>query len=103
MKRTIWIALLLMGCAAREPEPVFIGKPLSAVVAKMGYPQSQREFEGDTVYSWTSSYLKARFIFIHSRETCTMDVGTRDGLVKSIHYNGDGGPCGALESTLMER
>jgi hypothetical protein len=90
-------------CASRQAEPVFIGGPLSAVVAKMGYPQSQREFEGDTVYSWTSSYVKARWIFIHSRETCTMDVGTKDGRVKDIRYNGDDGPCHDLEGTLMER
>lgn len=103
MRKITVLLLLLAGCAARRPEPVFIGGPLSAVVAKMGYPQSQRDFEGDTVYSWTSSYIKARFILIHTRESCTMDVGVRDGRVKSIRYNGDGGPCSELEGTLMER
>lgn len=99
-----WMFLILLaGCATRGPESVFIGGPLSAVVAKMGYPQAQREFEGDTVYTWSSSYIKARWIFIHTRENCTMDVGVRDGLVKSIRYNGDGGPCRDLEGTLMER
>ena len=48
-------------------------------------------------------FVEANPVGLGINWTCTMDVGTRDGLVKTIRYNGDGGPCSDLESTLMER
>lgn len=97
----IGLLVTVAGCrSGAPPKPSFIDGPLDAVVNKMGYPHSQREFEGDIVYSWTSSGLKTRWILIHSRENCTMDVGVRDGRVKNINYNGDGGPCDELRDKL---
>ena len=105
MKRLSAIALVTLAACHSGPEPAvpkYVGGPFEAVVKKMGYPQSQREFEGDTVYSWTDTYLKTRIpILIHSRMNCTMDVGVRDGIVKAISYNGDPGPCSELENKLL--
>lgn len=100
--KIIAFSLALVGCQ-HLPAPVFVGGPLDKVVSQMGYPQTQRDFAGDTVYTWTESYVKTRWIFFQSRLTCQMDVGTKDGKVKSINYEGDGGPCSDLEGKLEAR
>lgn len=108
MKRigVIATALFAGGCAhspKAPPPPPFIGGPLDQVVKQMGYPQTEREFEGDKVYTWTLTYTEAHLVLFRTRTACTMDVGVHEGRVKSISYNGDRGPCGDLQGKLNDR
>jgi hypothetical protein len=96
------VMLALAGCHSMptDPQAGFIGKPIDAVAKKLGPPKSQRDFDDAIVYSWDYSYIKARYIFIHDREACVLDVTVRHGLVAAIDFRGDSGPCAELQDSL---
>ena len=52
-------ALLLLGCAHRsllqEEADKFVGQPVSAVTAKIGFPTEEHEVGGARLYVWSSA------------------------------------------------
>lgn len=50
----LFLTLALSTCAPRQSAPPTVeGRPVSAIVAKLGSPESQQQIDGRTAYIWT--------------------------------------------------
>ena len=74
--------LLLSGCASMgKPDLVdvlgnmYVGGPVQAVAAAYGTPSEQREFEGQKIYIWHTSYLRRSNSPVQSTTTGTVGGG----------------------------
>jgi hypothetical protein len=81
------LALLLVGCAHKsllqEETDEFVGKPVSAVSAKIGTPAEEHEIGGGMMYVWSSD----------AQGKCTIRAIAREGVIGSLDWEGTEGQC----------
>jgi hypothetical protein len=81
------LAVLLVGCAHKsllqEETDEFVGKPVSAVTAKIGPPAEEHEIEGGVIYVWSSD----------AQGKCTIRSIVRRDVIGSLDWEGTEGQC----------
>ncbi len=129
MKWTFLAVLALAGCAnnlANEKAAMdgglhrLMGQDIHAAIDALGYPTSQAEIAGDTVYDWYSlqngtvyapnnSYqvgasgaLRTTYsgAYVPAQWTCKVRLAERGGRVIHYEYNGDGRGCALFAGRL---
>jgi hypothetical protein len=87
------VAGLLVGCAHKsllqEETDEFVGKPVSAVTAKLGTPAEEHEIGGAKVYVWSSDADHRE----SSQGKCTIRAIVRGDLIGSFDWEGTEGQC----------
>jgi len=107
---------LLTGCATAQLNrglQGLMGQKIQAAVARMGYPDGQREMMGDTIYVWSTNHQAIMPLMTNSTTTglvggtpvygstnsmnfvpvaaqCTVQIATTpDGTIKSYEWAGN--------------
>lgn len=117
-------ALLLSGCMSfgvlDEELPKYVGKPISNLVERLGYPNAEQTIMGQKAYIWsttmqtesvvpsyTTGYVGTRPIALTTYSTesstmsCTLRVFvTRTDYIMSSGYEGNNGACFRYSSQL---
>jgi hypothetical protein len=89
------LGLLAYGCvgidSAAQP---YMGKNISMVVGKLGYPTDKREMLGHTIYTWKTGNPNQGVY-------CNLDLGVdENNVVTSGNWEGTNGGCMALAARL---
>ena len=71
--------------AQESKEPVYKGKPVSVLLARMGNPDYQQTISGQKFYMWRIGV---------SDRTCLVAAGLSGDIVDSYNATGDIGICG---------
>lgn len=122
-------ALLLIGCVEPGPQidsglTLLIGQDIHAAIDRLGYPASQREIAGDTVYTWSTDRRTTMTLPTTHTTTGNVDgtpfyattTGTEDiplhfhcaiqiatdgvGKIKRYEWEGNRGGCGRYARRL---
>lgn len=121
MKITVLLlALLTSACATRhltQGLQGLVGQNIQAAVARLGYPNGQREIMGDTIYVWsinrnvvlpmTNTTTSSGVVggtpyygttsspgFMPMQLACTVQIATTpDGTIKSFQWEGNEAGC----------
>ncbi len=125
-----WTLAVLAGCV-NVPEELgdelqsTVGHNIKTVIARLGYPDSERVIVGDTVYTWsmhrhatltlpqattTTGYVGDQPITattwgsesVPIDNQCTLQVATDpNGTIKSANFRGNSGGCRSFLSALQ--
>ncbi len=85
------LALASAGCAIDSftaGRPNYKGQPLSAVVAKLGWPEEKQTIEGQKVYSWREGTGQSQ---------CRIQVAMAGDVIDSYQTSGDAKICSFYE------
>lgn len=107
----LWFAMgALAGCATQKLNnglQAMIGQPVQILVNEWGYPDSQREIMGATLYVWSNEGgamavpLYGGGVFA-ARLTCTVQVAVdKAGIITSYQWSGNNGGCAPLARRLQ--
>jgi hypothetical protein len=96
----ILATLVLAGCSALPNIAVptikdrnnFKGQPLSAVTARLGFPNDQQTVDGQKVYYWHIGT---------AQQECRIKVGMAGEVVDSYETFGDASICGPYEAPAI--
>lgn len=94
------VALALSGCAARyvsDKLQGYVGQPLAALTAKLGFPDQEETIAGQKVYTWGMRNLTDG-----TERTCRLRVIMRGDVIGSFDVNGADQICIPFVKRLWE-
>jgi hypothetical protein len=100
---------LLCGCMSGPAHELhdelmgYVGQNVREVIDRIGYPTSQQQILGDTVYTWSTNPGAVAIGGAAFSLYCTVQIGiTPDGIIKTIHGAGNNGGCARWAGALAQ-
>lgn len=93
------LCLALSACAGltiKDKMPAYVGQPISALIAKLGYPTRQDAVAGRTVYAWSNN----RFVEGTSYGCTIRAIVDSSDTITSWDFVGNEGGCGMYAQML---
>jgi hypothetical protein len=76
-----------------------IGQDIHVAIARLGYPQEQRQIAGDTVYLWSNQAglppVGLVDALLDGPPSCEIEIAVNhDNIIREYHFHGGNSACG---------